>query len=89
MIALPNQSILHELAHAARVSPTESDRLASLRYTFQLAVELFECEALAAQWMQLPHAELAGLKPLECLDTDQGHDRIRTLLMRAIHGICA
>ncbi|WP_368040769.1 antitoxin Xre/MbcA/ParS toxin-binding domain-containing protein [Burkholderia lata] len=39
--------------------------------------------------MQLPHAELAGLKPLECLDTDQGHDRIRTLLMRAIHGVCA
>lgn len=89
MLILPNQSILRELARAARVSPTESDRLASLRDTFQLAVELFECEVLAAQWMQLPHAELAGLKPLECLDTDQGHDRIRTLLIRAIHGVCA
>ncbi|OXI83109.1 hypothetical protein CFB40_18445 [Burkholderia sp. AU31652] len=88
-LTLPNQSILRELARAARVLPTESDRLASLRDTFQLAVELFECEVLAAQWIELPHTELAGQKPLECLDPDQGHDRIRTLLIRAIHGVCA
>ncbi|ESS37744.1 hypothetical protein P355_0462 [Burkholderia cenocepacia KC-01] len=58
-------------------------------YVFRLAMDVFENETLAAEWMQLPHAELAGLRPLEVLDSQPGYDRVRDLLMRVIYGIGA
>lgn len=62
-------------------------RVARVLYLRQLAVEVFEDQALAVEWMRRPHAELAGLSPLDMLDTQPGYDRARDLLLRVIHGV--
>ncbi|EML1597185.1 antitoxin Xre/MbcA/ParS toxin-binding domain-containing protein [Burkholderia cenocepacia] len=88
-LGLPSSTILRKIAREERLSPAESDRVARVLYVFRLAMDVFENETLAAEWMQLPHAELAGLRPLEVLDSQPGYDRVRDLLMRVIYGIGA
>ncbi|WP_376712897.1 antitoxin Xre/MbcA/ParS toxin-binding domain-containing protein [Burkholderia sp.] len=88
-LGLPSSTILRKIAREERLSPSESDRVARVLYVFRLAVDVFENDVLAGEWMQLPHAELGGLRPLEVLDSQPGYDRVRDLLMRVIHGIGA
>ncbi|WP_413226806.1 antitoxin Xre/MbcA/ParS toxin-binding domain-containing protein [Burkholderia sp. AU38729] len=88
-LGLPSSTILRKIAREERLSPAESDRVARVLYVFRLAADVFENEALAAEWMQLPHSELAGMWPLELLDSQPGYDRVRDILMRVIHGIGA
>ncbi|WP_250502545.1 antitoxin Xre/MbcA/ParS toxin-binding domain-containing protein [Caballeronia sp. AZ7_KS35] len=86
---LPSSTILRKMAREERLSPAESDRVARVLYVRQLAVEVFEDPALAAEWMQRSNAELAGLSPLEVLDSQPGYDRVREILLRVIHGVSA
>lgn len=86
---LPSSTILRKMAREERLSPAESDRVARVLYVRQLAVEVFEDPALAAAWMQRSNAELAGLSPLEVLDSQPGYDRVREILLRVIHGVSA
>ncbi|MFM0326944.1 antitoxin Xre/MbcA/ParS toxin-binding domain-containing protein [Caballeronia glebae] len=86
---LPSSTILRKMARAERLSPAESDRVARVLYVRQLAVEVFEDPALAGEWMQRSNAELAGLSPLEVLDSQPGYDRVREILLRVIHGVSA
>jgi putative toxin-antitoxin system antitoxin component (TIGR02293 family) len=86
---LPSSTILRKVARAERLSPAESDRVARVLYVRQLAVEVFEDPALAGEWMQRSNAELAGLSPLEVLDSQPGYDRVRDILLRVIHGVSA
>jgi putative toxin-antitoxin system antitoxin component (TIGR02293 family) len=86
---LPSSTILRKMARAERLSPAESDRVARVLYVRQLAVEVFEDPALASEWMQRSNAELAGLRPLEVLDSQPGYDRVREILLRVIHGVSA
>ncbi|GAB6847081.1 antitoxin Xre/MbcA/ParS toxin-binding domain-containing protein [Paraburkholderia kururiensis] len=80
-------TIQRKIQRKDRLSPAESDRVARVLYLRQLAVEVFEDQALAVEWMRRPHAELAGLSPLDMLDTQPGYDRARDLLLRVIHGV--
>jgi putative toxin-antitoxin system antitoxin component (TIGR02293 family) len=86
---LPSSTILRKVARAERLSPGESDRIARVLYVRQLAVEVFEDPALASEWMQRSNAELAGMSPLEVLDSQPGYDRVREILLRVIHGVSA
>lgn len=86
---LPSSTILRKMAREERLSPAESDRVARVLYVRQLAVEVFEDPALAAEWMQRSNAELGGLSPLEVLDSQPGYDRVREILLRVIHGVSA
>jgi putative toxin-antitoxin system antitoxin component (TIGR02293 family) len=86
---LPSSTILRKMARKERLSSAESDRVARVFYVRQLAVEVFEDPALAAEWMQRSNAELAGLSPLEVLDSQPGYDRVREILLRVIHGVSA
>jgi putative toxin-antitoxin system antitoxin component (TIGR02293 family) len=86
---LPSSTILRKIAREERLSPAESDRVARVLYVRQMAVDVFEEPTLAAEWMQRPNAELAGLSPLEVLDSQPGYDRVRDLLLRVIHGVSA
>jgi putative toxin-antitoxin system antitoxin component (TIGR02293 family) len=61
--------------------------VACVLYVFDQARQLFEDEAIVAEWMQRPNAELGTLEPLEVLDSQLGYDRVRDLLTRATLGI--
>lgn len=88
-LGLPSSTILRKISKEERLSGPESDRVARVLYVFEQAAEVFEDDALAAEWMQRPHVELGGLRPLEVLDSQPGYDRVRDLLLRVIHGVSA
>ncbi|WP_240202925.1 antitoxin Xre/MbcA/ParS toxin-binding domain-containing protein [Burkholderia sp. LMG 13014] len=88
-LSLPSSTILRKIQRQERLSPAESDRVARVLYLRNLAIEVFEDEARAVAWMRRPHAELAGLSPLDVLDSQPGYDRARDLLLRVIHGVSA
>ncbi|WP_415873972.1 antitoxin Xre/MbcA/ParS toxin-binding domain-containing protein [Burkholderia ubonensis] len=86
-LGLPSSTILRKISKKERLSGSESDRVARVLYVFEQAVDVFEDEALAAEWLRRPNAELAGLLPLEVLDSQPGYDRVRDLLMRITFGV--
>lgn len=88
-LGLPNSTILRKISKEERLSGAESDRVARVLYVFEQATDVFEDDALAAEWMQRPNGELGGLRPLEVLDSQPGYDRVRDLLMRVTFGVSA
>ncbi|QDQ82133.1 DUF2384 domain-containing protein [Paraburkholderia megapolitana] len=88
-LGLPSSTILRKISKEERLSGAESDRVARVLYVLEEATQVFEDDALAAEWLQRPHAELGGLRPLEVLDSQPGYDRVRDLLMRITFGVSA
>ncbi|RQR45285.1 DUF2384 domain-containing protein [Burkholderia sp. Bp9126] len=88
-LGLPGSTILRKIANEDRLSQGESDRIARVLYVLDLAKDLFEDQARAAEWMNRANAELDGLKPIEVLDVQPGYDRVRDILNRAQFGIAA
>ena len=86
-LALPSSTILRKISREERLSPSESDRVARVLYLRKLAVDVFEDEARAVEWLRTPNAELAEATPLDVLDSQPGYDRARDLLMRVIYGV--
>jgi len=88
-LSLPSSTILRKIAKEDRLSQSESDRLARVLYVLELATDVFEDEARAAEWMDRGNAELDGHKPIEVLDVQPGYDRVRDILNRAQFGVSA
>lgn len=86
-LGLPSSTILRKIQRGERLSAAESDRVARVLYLRQLAIEVFEDEVRAVEWMRRPHAELAALSPLDVLDSQPGYDRAHNLLLKVIHGV--
>ncbi|KVN70526.1 hypothetical protein WM03_08525 [Burkholderia ubonensis] len=86
-IGLSSSTVLRKISKAGRLSSAESDRIARVLYTFDRALDVFADKAVAAEWILRPNAELAGVRPLEVLDTQPGYDRVRDLLMRITFGL--
>ncbi|QTD95321.1 type II RES/Xre toxin-antitoxin system antitoxin [Burkholderia anthina] len=88
-LSLPSSTILRKIANEDRLSQAESDRIARVLYVLDLATNLFEDRARAAEWMNRANAELDGLKPIEVLDVQPGYDRVRDIVNRAQFGVGA
>ncbi|MBV8622678.1 MAG: DUF2384 domain-containing protein [Herbaspirillum sp.] len=88
-LGLPSSTILRKISRKERLSGPESDRIARVLYIHEQAADVFEDEALAAQWMRRPNATLGGMTPLEVLDTQPGYDRVRDILSRIAFGVAA
>ncbi|MFJ3057488.1 antitoxin Xre/MbcA/ParS toxin-binding domain-containing protein [Herbaspirillum sp. NPDC087042] len=88
-LGLPSSTILRKISRKERLSGSESDRIARVLYIHEQAADVFEDEALAAQWMRRPNATLGGMTPLEVLDTQPGYDRVRDILSRIAFGVAA
>lgn len=68
------------------LSLIESDRLYRLARIEAHAVDVFEDEAIAADWLKQPN-RASGERPIDLLDTDAGTDRVERLLTRIEHGV--
>ncbi len=88
-LGLPSSTILRKISRKERLSGPESDRIARVLYVREQAADVFEDEALAAEWMCRPNATLGGMTPLEVLDTQPGYDRVRDILSRIAFGVAA
>jgi putative toxin-antitoxin system antitoxin component (TIGR02293 family) len=53
-LGLPSSTILRKISRKERLSGAESDRIARVLYVREQAADVFEDEALAAEWMRRP-----------------------------------
>lgn len=67
----------------------ESGKLVRLAHVVERAVEVFEDEAAALDWLKSPNAALGGASPISLLDTDLGSDAVLDTLGRIEHGVFA
>jgi putative toxin-antitoxin system antitoxin component (TIGR02293 family) len=69
------------------LKPAVLDRLQRLQRIYQQAVELFEDETIAQNWLTTPKQHLNNLTPLSQLATDAGTKQVESILYRAEYGI--
>lgn len=77
-LGLPSSTILRKIQRGERLSAAESDRVARVLYLRQLAIEVFEDEVRAVEWVRRPHAELAALSPLDVRSTYSTRNPVTT-----------
>ena len=71
------------------LSRDESGKLVRLAQVVERAVEVFEDERVALNWLKSPNAALGGSSPLSLLDTDLGSVAVTRTLGRIEHGVFA
>ena len=71
------------------LSRDESGKLVRLAQVIERAVEVFEDERAALNWLKNPNAALGGTSPLSLLDTELGSMAGVNTLGRIEHGVFA
>ncbi len=71
------------------LSRDESGKLVRLARVVERAVEVFEDQRAALDWLKSPNAALGGTSPLSLLDTDLGCVAVLGALGRIEHGVFA
>lgn len=87
-VVLPRKTLANR-RRIGRLTPEQSDRLMRVARVLALTEETFGNPEKAGLWLRRPSAVLAGERPLDLLDTDEGARAVETLLGRISHGIAA
>lgn len=87
-VVMPRKTFYHR-RKLGNLTPEQSDRLLRVVRMLALAEETFGNRDKAATWLRRPTRALAGERPLELLDTEEGARQVETLLGRIAHGIAA
>lgn len=87
-IVLPRKTLANR-RKLGTLTPEQSDRLVRVARVLAAAEETFGDRAKAGTWLRRPTSGLAGERPLDLLDTDEGARAVETLLGRIGHGIAA
>ena len=88
LVVLPRRTLANR-RRLGTLTPEQSDRLVRVARVIALAEATFGDRHKAAIWLRRPTTVLAGEKPLERLDTDEGAREVETLLGRIGHGLAA
>ncbi len=64
-----------------------SDRLLTIAKVYAECVDVFESEEVSVHWLKTPLAAIGNATPLEYLDTNEGADFVRKLLVRIDYGV--
>ncbi len=80
---------MNEAVTTAGWVPEQSDRLVRVARLIGIAEETFGSQTKASIWLRRPTAALAGERPLDLLDTDEGLRQVETLLGCIGHGVAA
>jgi putative toxin-antitoxin system antitoxin component (TIGR02293 family) len=87
-LVLPRKTLANR-RRLGSLTPDQSDRLIRLARILAAAEETFGTQAKAAIWLRRATSALAGERPLDLLDTDEGTRRVEALLADIDHGIAA
>ena len=71
------------------LSSDESGKMVRLAQVIERAVNVFEDERTAMNWLKSPNAALGGSSPLSLLDTELGSVAVVSTLGRIEHGVFA
>ncbi len=82
-------STLNRKKKEGTLSQYQSEKVVRLGQLYAKAVETFEEEELATQWMKAPAKALGGETPLEYAETEIGAREVENLLGRLEHGVFA
>jgi len=72
---------------AGALTPDEGEHVLRLAALLDRAVQVFEDEAGAADWLRTPNLALGGVTPLALADTELGAREVDDLLGRLEHGV--
>lgn len=87
-LVLPRKTFYHR-RKLGRLTAGQSDRLLRVARILALAEETFANRAKAQAWLRRPTRPLAGERPLDLLDTEEGARAVEQLLGHIAHGIAA
>jgi putative toxin-antitoxin system antitoxin component (TIGR02293 family) len=87
-VVLPRKTLANR-RKIGSLTPEQSDRLLRVARVVATAEETFGNQQKAGTWLRRPTSALAGERPLDLLDTDEGAREVETLLGRIAHGIAA
>ena len=86
-ICLSRCAVRRKIRTGARLSVSESARVARTLMLFEQAADVFDNNGFAATWFLRTNVELGGPRPLDVLHTRLGFERVRDLLSRLEFGI--
>ena len=86
-IGLSRATLARKIRSAATLPLAESDRAVRYVRLWRLAVQLWESDAAAAEWLTSPERALGGETPLHHAETEVGARRVEQLIGQLEHGI--
>ncbi len=66
--------------NAARIDPAATERLYRMGAVARLAIDVFEDESAAIEWMRQPNCAFDDTAPLDLMDTEPGANAVRQVL---------
>jgi putative toxin-antitoxin system antitoxin component (TIGR02293 family) len=87
-IVMPRKTLANR-RKLGTLTPEQSDRLVRVARVLAATEETFGNRDKADRWLRRPTTALAGERPLDLLDTDEGARVVETLLGHIAHGIAA
>lgn len=87
IIGVSDRTLTRHRADEGRLDPVASDRFYRAQAVIGLAASVFEDKAEAVQWLRRPQSGLAGMVPLEILDTEPGSRAVQALLTQIEYGV--
>lgn len=78
---------LHRRKKAGHLGTPESERIVRFARLFGRAMEVFESELAARDWLKAPNPGTAEESPLSYADTEYGAREVENLLGRLEHGV--
>jgi putative toxin-antitoxin system antitoxin component (TIGR02293 family) len=88
VVVLPRRTLANR-RKAGVLTANQSDRLIRAARVLAGAEETFGSPEKAGLWLRRATSALAGERPLDLLDTEEGAREVETLLGRISHGIAA
>lgn len=82
-----SRATLHRRRKAGHLESPESERIVRFARLLGRAVEVFEDEAAAREWLKSPAVAFSGESPLSFADTEVGAREVEALLGRLEHGV--
>ncbi|MCG5515445.1 MULTISPECIES: antitoxin Xre-like helix-turn-helix domain-containing protein [unclassified Ectothiorhodospira] len=86
IISISDRTLQRRRKEKKLLDPVESDRLYRLAKVYARAIEVFEDEGVALDWLKSMNRALGDV-PLMLLDTEAGTDMVERVLTRIEHGV--
>ena len=87
LLGLSRRSVNRLMPTTALLPAVAGDRLYRSARLFALALDVFEDQAAAREWLKSPQRALGNAVPLSIATTDIGAREVETLLGRIEHGV--
>jgi putative toxin-antitoxin system antitoxin component (TIGR02293 family) len=86
IVNIPKRT-LNRRKQQGRFNADESERVLRVARLYDKALDVFEDEEMAENWLKKPARGIGGTPPLKYADTELGAQEVERLLIRIEHGV--